>query len=74
MDHEIDDNLCLVDSATTHTILKNKKNFSELTFILQKVSTIVGPVQIIEGSGRAYMMLPKGTHLFIKDLCSQKVP
>ena len=28
---------------------------------------IVGPVQIIEGSRRAHMMLPNTTHLFIKD-------
>ena len=67
MHHGTEDNLCLVDSATKHTILKNQKIFFELIFIPQKVSTIAGPVQIIEGSGKAHMILPNGTHLFIKD-------
>ena len=44
MDHGTEDNLCLVDSATTHTILKNQKFFSELMFIPRKVSTIAGHV------------------------------
>ena len=66
MDHGTGDNLCLVDSATIHTILKNQKFFSELMFIPRKVSTIAGPVQIIEGFGRAHMILLNGTHLFIK--------
>ena len=47
--------------------MKNQKFFSELMFIPQKVSIIAGPVQIIEGSRRAHMMLHNGTHLFIKD-------
>ena len=57
----------MVDSATTQTILKNHKFFLELVLNLRKVSTIARPVQIIEGSGIAHMMLPNGTHLFIKD-------
>ena len=31
------------------------------------VSTIAGPVQMIEGSGRAHIILPNGTHVFIKE-------
>ena len=67
MNHGTKDNLYLVDSAKTHTILKNQKNFSELMFIPRKVSTIAGPVQIIKSYERAHMMLLNGTHLFIKD-------
>ena len=67
MNRGAEDNLCRVDNATTRTILKNQKFFSELVFNPQKVSAITGPVQIIEDSERAYIMLPDGTHLFIKD-------
>lgn len=66
MDHGTGDNIYLVDSATTHHSEKSKI-FSELMFIPRHVSTIAGPVQIIEGPERAHMMLPNGTHLFIKD-------
>lgn len=67
MGHQGEDDTCLVDSATTHTILKNQKFFSELNFSKRNVSTIAGPVHIIEGSGRAHVILPNGTHIFIKD-------
>ena len=60
------DNICLIDSATTHTILKDKIYFSSINFISSKVSTIAGPAQIIEGSGRAHLVLPNGTHIFIQ--------
>ena len=66
MDHRTEDNLCLVDSTATHTIMKDQKFFLELVFNSRKISTIAGLVQIIEGSGRAHMMLHNGTHLFIK--------
>ena len=36
--------------------------------IPRKASTIAGPMQIIKGSERAHMILPNGTHLFIKDV------
>ena len=64
----LNDNICLVDSGTTHTILKNPKFFSELSEnISYKVSTIVGSANIIEGSGRAHIVLPNGTHIFIQN-------
>ena len=56
----IEEDLCLVDSATTHTILKDKKYFQNLTLIKAKVNTISSSSNIIEGSGRANFMLPKG--------------
>ena len=61
-----EDDICLVDSRTTHTILKCQKFFSTLEFNKQNVSTIAGSAQIIEGSGRAHILLPNGTHLFIQ--------
>ena len=67
MDRQSDD-ICLVDRGTTHTILKNPKFFSELCEnISYKVSTIVGSANIIEGSGRAHIVLPNGTHIFIQN-------
>ena len=49
----IRENFCLEDSATTHTILKDKKYFQSLTLIKAKVNTIFDSSNIIEGSGRA---------------------
>ncbi|TYG89937.1 hypothetical protein ES288_A12G142000v1 [Gossypium darwinii] len=53
--------LCLANNATTHTILKNKKYFSHLTMQKASVSTVSGSTKIIEGSGRANILLPRGT-------------
>ena len=50
-----DGELCLVDSATTHTILKNPKFFLNLQIAKANVSTISGITDIIEGSGRAFI-------------------
>lgn len=58
---------CLVDSATTHTILKNKRFFSKLFSYAHKVSTIAGPVHMIEGYGIAHLILPNGTQVHIKE-------
>ena len=57
--------LCLADSATTHTILKDKKYFSHLEMKKASVSTISGSTKLIEGSGRANVLLPRGTRLNI---------
>ena len=57
--------LCLIDSATTHTILRNKKHFSSLIMRETNVQTISGSINLIEGSGRANILLPGGTKLFI---------
>ena len=53
--------MCLADSATTHTILKNKKYFSFLLKRESNVNTIFGTTKIIEGSGRANISLCGGT-------------
>ena len=68
MERHLGDDICLLDSATTHTILKNQKFFSELSKNFSaKVSTIAGSANIIDGSGRAHIILPNGTHIFIQN-------
>ena len=58
---------CLVDSGTTHTILKCKEYFSQLSPAETHISTISGTNSLIEGSGKAYILLPEGTRLIIND-------
>ena len=58
---------CLVDCATTHTILCDKKYFSNFTLAQSNVHTISGPVILIKGSDKATIILPKGTKLQIED-------
>ena len=58
---------CLADCATTHTILHDKKYFSNFTLTQSNVHTISGPVNLIKGSGKATIILPKGTKLQIED-------
>jgi hypothetical protein len=47
-----DRDLCLADSATTHTILKEKKYFEYLTLTKTNVTTISGPTNMIKSSRR----------------------
>ena len=61
------EDFCLVDSATTHTILKDKKYFQILKLCKANVNTISSSSNLIEGSRRAIIMLPKGTKLYIDD-------
>jgi GAG-pre-integrase domain len=58
---------CLVDSGTTNTILKSNKYFSQLSHAEADVNIIFGISNLIEGSGRAYILLPEGTKLIIND-------
>ena len=62
-----DKSLCLADSATTHTILKDKEYFSHLILAKANVNTISGIADLIEGSGRASIVLPNGTRLFLEN-------
>ena len=66
MDHFPED-ACLVDCATTHTILRDKKYFSKLTLVPFNVQTILGLVDLIKGSGRATIILLNGTKFQIDD-------
>ena len=68
-----DANVCLIDSATTHTILKILTYFSYLKRQTTSVSTICGNAKLIEGSEIAHIILPKGTKLVIEEaLYSEK--
>ena len=58
---------CLPDSAITRTILKNKKYFSHLTFVVANISTITSIANLIEGSERASISLPNGINFIIYD-------
>ena len=58
---------CLADCVTTHTILRDKKYFSTFTLAQFNVHTISGPVDMIKGSGKATIILPKGTKFHIED-------
>ena len=57
--------MCLLDSATTHTILREKKYFSHLVMKKAYVNTISGSTKLIEGTGRAALLLPAETLLVI---------
>ena len=62
-----DGDVCLVDCATTHTIIRDKRYFLSLTLTSGNVSTISGTSNLIEGSERTNIMLPKGTKFHIND-------
>jgi hypothetical protein len=59
--------LCLVDSCTTNSILRETKYFQTLTKRQGKVLTIAGRDATIVGSGRATITLPMGTQITIED-------
>ena len=48
-------------------LLQQKKYFSQLTLAPSNVTIIFGPVNLIEGSGRATIILPGGTILHNQD-------
>ena len=62
------EDFCLADSATTHTILKDKKYFHILKLCKANVNTISSSSNLIEGSRRVIIMLPKGTKFCIDDV------
>ena len=57
----------VVDSGSSHTILKDKRYFINLTLKNANISTIAGIASLIEGHGQANILLPMGTHLEISD-------
>ena len=59
--------ICLIDSAITHTILRDQKYFSHITLVEANENTISSPAGLIDGSGRATIMLPCGTIFHIND-------
>ena len=63
-----EDDVCLIGCATMHTILWDKRYFLELTLIKANISTISGTTNLVDGSGRANIMLPNGTRFHINDV------
>ena len=61
------EDMCLTDSATTHTILRDKIYFTSLTLEEAYVNTISSTANLIEGSKRVNIMLPGGTKLYISN-------
>ncbi|CAN1319935.1 hypothetical protein LINPERPRIM_LOCUS31483 [Linum perenne] len=59
--------VCIIDSASTHTILKDKKYFSYLVMREANVSTISGSTNLIEGSGKTNLLLHGETKMHIED-------
>jgi hypothetical protein len=59
--------ICLVDSCTTNTILREIKYFQNLIKSKGNVITIAGRDAVIVGSGRATLILPMDTQLVIED-------
>ena len=59
--------ICLVDSGTTNTILRETKYFQTLTKKNGNIMTIAGSNAHIVGTGSATLVLPMGTQIFVKD-------
>jgi len=53
-----DEDICLINSATTHTILKSNNFFSCLVMREVNVSIISNTTNIFEGSRRATILVP----------------
>lgn len=59
--------IIVVDSGSSHTILKDKRYFINLIIKTANISTIAGTSSLIEGHGQAHVLLSNGTHLEILD-------
>ncbi|GAV85309.1 hypothetical protein CFOL_v3_28747, partial [Cephalotus follicularis] len=66
------EDICIADSATTHTILQSEKYFSHLTIAKANVGTISGTSDLIEGSGMTNFVLSNGTQMRITDALYSK--
>lgn len=62
-----EEELCLVDSGATNSILREIKYFQTLKKREGNILTIAGRDAMIVGSGRATIILPMGTQIVIED-------
>ena len=64
--------ILVVDSGTSHTILRDKRYFLNLTMQSANVHTIAGVAGLIEGHSQAYVLMPtvSYTHLTLPTICS----
>src|SRR6185437_11778335 len=63
-----EEELFLVDSCTTNSILRETKYFQTLTKKEGNIVTIAGHDAFIVGSGQATITLPMGTQITIEDV------
>jgi hypothetical protein len=63
----MEEEMCLVDSCTTNTILRETKYFQTLTKRTGNILTIVGCNACIVGSGKATIILPMGTQVTLEN-------
>ena len=59
--------LCLVDSCTTNSILREMKYFQNLKKREGDIMTIAGRDALVVGSGRATITLPMNTQIMMED-------
>jgi len=52
---------CIIDSGTTHSILRDSRLFHKITPSRRSLNTIDGPSQLEEGHGPATIRMPQGT-------------
>jgi hypothetical protein len=64
---EENDEPCLIDSTATNSILRETKYFQTLLKRTKNITTIVGNNGRIVDSGRAIVVLPNGTRIFIEE-------
>ena len=62
-----EDDVCLAENITIHTILQAKRYFLDLTLTNANISTISSTTNLIEVSGIANIILPNGTTFHIND-------
>ena len=65
--------VCLVDYATTRTILRDKRYFLDLISINVNMSTLSCTGNLIEGSGKANIMLQNRIRFHINDALYSRV-
>ena len=53
------EDVCLLDSASTHTIFRSRHFFSSMTLRKTHVHTISGPIPIIDGFGMPQLFFQK---------------
>ena len=63
----MEEEMCLVDSCSSNTVLREIKYFQTLTKREGNVLPIAGRDAIIVGSGRATIILPMGTQITIEE-------
>jgi hypothetical protein len=64
----MEEEMCLMDSCTTHTILREIKYFQILTKRMRNILTIVRCNTCIVGSGKATIIVPIGTQVTIENV------